>query len=141
MLKKKFNSVNRTENIFKKGSIRWVIFEKKRFDSLSRMQNLESFWKKRGQSIVRVMFNKKFNSLSHVQQKVQIVESCKKEGFNSVSHLEKMIQFCESCFFFLKESLILWVIKKVSLFWLIFFRKSILRVIISREFWFFETYL
>ena len=89
------------ESHSKKGSILWVKFKKRRFKSLSNF--LEG-------SILRVIINKAFNSLRHIQRKwIQFSAShSKKKGFNSLRRIQRKkgsilcvtfkirVQFCAS---------------------------------------------
>ena len=106
MLKNKFNSENHTE----KSSLN--IFSKKRFDSLSRIQ----------QNLCHT--EKKLNSVSHIQEKKFRFSSHIQKRFNSLSQkLMKILQLFES---YSKKGSILWVMSKkrrIQLLWVMLERR------------------
>ena len=134
----------------KKGSSLWVILKKKKvqfFESLKKKESVqffESYWKEC--TILWVIFEKGFNSVSHIQKKISLSHVGKQEGFNSLTHIRKAfnslsyirkrVQFFESYF---QKGSILWVIfnkKEVQCFRVFFFLKTraILWGILPRKF-------
>ena len=118
-LKKGSNSLRQTQEI--KGPILCVIFKKKVqfFGHISRKKGW-FLW-----VVVTKMFNsvsrifKKGSILRVILKKFQFFESYKK--FNSLSHMQKKVQFL---WVISKKSSIRWVIFKKSIFWFIFNKQN-----------------
>ena len=132
---------------FLKGSILWVIFEKKRkkFNSLSRIKRSSILrivvFQKEG-SINWVMFRRRFNSLSPVKKKFILwvtLKKCsilwvvfKKKGAKSLSHIFEghIVQKRLKSLSYEKKGSILWVKEKEG---------SILWVMLQKKVQFFES--
>ena len=80
------------------GSIHWVVFKKKEFDFFFESSSERD-------SILCVIFKKRFNSLRHIQKKKRFNSlSCIQKKFNSMSH-SKSSTLCFFLTFFQKHSL------------------------------------
>ena len=142
--------VQSIESNSRKGSILWVKFLKSSsilWVLLKRVQICKFYWKifkywkssilrvkmRIGfQLILWVMFNKKFNSFNHVQQKNQFFQSCStkssifrvmfRKRFNSLSHVQKGSISMSHVEMMGSIPWVTW--KKISVLWVMFFKKK-----------------